>query len=65
MKRKLRLGKHRQLRQAGRLSAHAKPGGRFWKRQASKAARRGAGVDGGASGGVAAYKKAWGPFVWA
>ena len=59
-KKRLKLGKRKQLRADGWVSAFVQPCGKFWKRVASKRAR--ACGDDLADG--AAHKKTWGPFEW-
>jgi hypothetical protein len=59
-KTRLKLGKRKQLRIEGWVSAFVKPCGRFWKRLASKQARR----SGDELVHGAAHKKTWGPFEW-
>jgi len=59
---KMKLGNAKQPRHSDGSkiwdSGYCKPGGKFWKRQANRAARRVDIADGGA------YKKTWGPFEW-
>lgn len=58
-KKRLRLGKRKIFRIDGWVSAYVQPSGKFWKRVASKAARRRNDFGNGA-----AHKKTFGPFEW-
>lgn len=55
---RLKLGKRKQLRAEGWISAFVKPCSKFWKRLANKRARQVDHADG------AAHKRTWGPFEW-
>ena len=57
-KKRLRLGKRKQFRLEGWVSSFVQPGNKFWKRFASKAARRADFASG------ASHKKTFGHFEW-